>query len=151
MSLVSKHRQCCASGVIYSRFGSCTISRSFRIRIHPKTQCCWSGIFIQDPGYNERSKRGGGMLSYLFLWPQVFHNWKLFIFEQVQKKYEPVDKELKYFLLLSSQKYGLQIRDPEKTYSASRIKGSKRHPIPGPDSQHCLNWPTNHFKSFKCI
>ncbi len=32
---------------------------------------------------------------------------------------------------VSSQKYGFGIRDPEKTYSGSRIQGSKRHRIPG--------------------
>jgi hypothetical protein len=37
------------------------------------------------------------------------------------------------------------IRDPEKTYSGSRIQGSKRHLIPDPDPQHCyaliwLSW-----------
>ncbi len=30
------------------------------------------------------------------------------------------------------------IQDPEKTYSGSRIQGSKRHRIPGPDPQHCF-------------
>jgi hypothetical protein len=30
---------------------------------------------------------------------------------------------------------GSEIRDPEKTYSRSRIQGSKRHRIPDP--QHC--------------
>ncbi len=29
------------------------------------------------------------------------------------------------------------IPDPEKTYSGSRIQGSKRHQIPDPDPQHC--------------
>jgi hypothetical protein len=32
-------------------------------------------------------------------------------------------------LSLSFQKYGFGIRDPEKTYSGSRIQGSKRHRI----------------------
>jgi hypothetical protein len=31
---------------------------------------------------------------------------------------------------------GSEIRDPEKTYSGSRIQGSKRHRIPDPDPQH---------------
>jgi hypothetical protein len=31
---------------------------------------------------------------------------------------------------------GSEIRDPEKTYSGSRIHGSKRHRIPDPDQQH---------------
>jgi hypothetical protein len=39
---------------------------------------------------------------------------------------------------LSSQKYGFGIQDPEKTYSGSRIQGSKRHRIPDPDPQHCF-------------
>ncbi len=30
------------------------------------------------------------------------------------------------------------IRDPEKTYCGSRIQGSKRHRIPDPDPQHCV-------------
>jgi hypothetical protein len=33
---------------------------------------------------------------------------------------------------------GFEIRDPEKTYSGSRIQGSKRHQIPDPDPQHCI-------------
>ncbi len=32
---------------------------------------------------------------------------------------------------------GSGIRDPEKTYSGSRIQGSKGHQIPDPDPQHC--------------
>jgi hypothetical protein len=31
-----------------------------------------------------------------------------------------------------------EIRDPEKTFSGSRIRGSKRHQIPDPDPQHCF-------------
>jgi hypothetical protein len=31
---------------------------------------------------------------------------------------------------------GSGIRDPGKTYSGSRIQGSKRHRIPDPDPQH---------------
>jgi hypothetical protein len=33
---------------------------------------------------------------------------------------------------------GSEIRDPEKTYSGSRIQESKRHRIPDPDPQHCF-------------
>jgi hypothetical protein len=47
-----------------------------------------------------------------------------------RKKCGPIFKELQNFLpkklSLSSQKYGFGIRDPEKTYSGSRIQGSKR-------------------------
>jgi hypothetical protein len=59
-------------------------------------------------------------------------------------------------LSLSSQKYGFGIREPEKTYSGSRIHGSKRHRILDPGSgsatlregderekvkkKYCRNW-----------
>jgi hypothetical protein len=33
---------------------------------------------------------------------------------------------------------GSEIQDPEKTYSGSRIQGSKKHRIPDPDPQHWL-------------
>jgi hypothetical protein len=36
---------------------------------------------------------------------------------------------------------GSEIQDPEKTYSGSRIQGSKRHRIPDPDPQHWLAEP----------
>jgi hypothetical protein len=37
-----------------------------------------------------------------------------------------------------------EIRDPEKTYSGSRIQGSKRHRIPDPDPQHWV-WKKKFF------
>jgi hypothetical protein len=37
-------------------------------------------------------------------------------------------------LSVSSQKYGVGIRDPEKIYSGSRVQGSKRNRIPDPGS-----------------
>jgi hypothetical protein len=36
---------------------------------------------------------------------------------------------------------GSEIRDLEKTYSGSRIQGSKRHRIPDPDPQHWSQIP----------
>ena len=57
------------------------------------------------------------------------------------KKIDPIFQELLKFLPKklspSPQKYEFGIRDPEKTYSGSRIQGSKRHRIPDPDPQHC--------------
>jgi hypothetical protein len=58
---------------------------------------------------------------------------------------------------------GSEIRDPEKTYSGSRIQGPKRHQIPDPDPQHCGSpsekthrislvdtaWEPSHFESAK--
>jgi hypothetical protein len=48
-----------------------------------------------------------------------------------------VKKLLKYGLGILDPRSG--IRDPEKTYSGSRIQGSKstRSRIPDPDPQHC--------------
>jgi hypothetical protein len=46
---------------------------------------------------------------------------------------------------------GSEIRDPEKTYSVSRIpeQGSKRHRIPDPDPQHCFKrWSRDLFTKF---
>jgi hypothetical protein len=57
----------------------------------------------------------------------------------IQKVTVPVQQHYKT-LSLSSQKYGFGIRDPKKTYSGSRIQGSKRHGVkkaPDPDPQHC--------------
>ncbi len=61
-----------------------------------------------------------------------------------RKKFGPIFKELQNFLpknchqALKNMGLRSQIRDPEKTYSWSRIQGSKRHRIPDPDPQHCL-------------
>jgi hypothetical protein len=65
----------------------------------------------------------------------------------LKKNFLPILKKLQNFLpkklSQSSQEYGLgirdpgsgsEIRDPEKTYSGSRIQGSKRHRIPDPGS-----------------
>ncbi len=78
----------------------------------------------------------------------LFLNW-------LRKKFDQFSKNLKNFLpkklLLSSEKYGFGIRDlrfgmryPGKTYSGSRIEGSKRHPIPDPNPQHCLDIHPQH-------
>jgi hypothetical protein len=49
------------------------------------------------------------MLSSVFFSPQISQNCKLFfIFEQVQKKFEPIDKKLLYFL-------------PKKLYLVTRV------------------------------
>jgi hypothetical protein len=67
------------------------------------------------------------------------------IWENFQRIIEPFTKKIvkKLFKIWSwdpgsgsSSKYGLGIRDPEKTHSGSRIQGSKRHRIPNPDPQH---------------
>ncbi len=75
---------------------------------------------------------------YLFCSHQISQNCKLFYFcTGTEKKYSTFTQKLS----LSSQKYGFGIRDPEKSFSGSRIRGSKRHWSPGPDPQHCLEDP----------
>jgi hypothetical protein len=58
------------------------------------------------------------------------------VFELLRKKiWANFQKIIELFVQkssLRSQKYGFGIRDPEKTYSGSRIQGSKRHRIPDP-------------------
>ncbi len=44
---------------------------------------------------------------------------------------------------------GSEIRDPEKTYSGSRIQGSKRPRIPDPDPQHRFEVLDVHFLELK--
>jgi hypothetical protein len=65
-----------------------------------------------------------------------------FIFEMLKKK---IWANFQKIIELCTQKIvcklskiwvwdpGFEIRDPEKTYSGSRIQGSKRHRIPDPD------------------
>jgi hypothetical protein len=102
-------------------------------------------MFILDlgsPMEKQEQKRGvkNNLLSYLFLEPQISQNCKLFIFEMRKKKiwanYQRIKELFTQKLSLSSQEYGFGIRDPEKTYSGSRMQGSKRHRIPDPEPQH---------------
>ena len=84
-----------------------------------------------------------------FFWSHKYHKIEVFNFwNGEEKNLGQFSKNYRTFypkkLSLSSQKYGFgirypgsEIRDPEKTYSVSRIPGSKRHRIPDPDPQHC--------------
>jgi hypothetical protein len=62
---------------------------------------------------------------------KLFYFWKC-----EEKNVVQFSKNFKTFYPKNCQKYGFGIRDPEKTYSGSRIQGSKRHRIPDPDPQH---------------
>ncbi len=77
-----------------------------------------------------------------------FHKIEYYvIFEMLNKKIWAIFKELLKFLpkkcSICSQIYGFRIWDPEKTYSGSRIQGSKRHRIPDPDPQHKMTDPAH--------
>ncbi len=76
-----------------------------------------SNKYIPDPHPTNTIKRREN-----FFCPKSFVainftiNWKIFISEKLQQKFEPINKEFKYFLpqklLPSSQKYGFGILDP---------------------------------------
>jgi hypothetical protein len=113
-----------------------------------ENQCCGPGIYIPDPGSRipdpktatkERGEKNVVVITFS-LASNVTKLNIILVLKCWRKKFGPIFQELLNFfpkkLSLSSQKYGLGIRDPEKTYSGSRIQGSKRHRIPDPDPQH---------------
>ncbi len=131
---------------------------------HPCKQCCGSGMFIPDPGpgflpiqdpgsrsriQKQQQKRGvkKNLLSHLFCMHKFHKIENYFSFEMLKKK---IWANFQRIIGLFTQKIatklpkiwvwdpGSEIRDLEKTFSGSRIQGSKRHWIPDPDPQHCL-------------
>ncbi len=124
-------------------------------------QCCGSGMFIPDPGSwflpipdpgsKNSNKRQGWKIFFVkpFFVATNFTKMNIILFLMCgRKKFGPIFQELLKFLPKklspSPQKYGFgirdpgsEIRDPEITYSGSRIQGSKRHRIPDP--QHWVS------------
>jgi hypothetical protein len=99
--------------------------------------------FFTHPGSQNSNKREGWKNFFVIPFYLATNFTKLtiiLVLKSWRKKFGSIFKELYNFLpkklSLSSQTYGFGIRDPEKTYSGSRIQGSKRHRIPDP--QH---WP----------
>ncbi len=88
------------------------------------------------------SDSGPKIQQQTFLCTHTFHTFEnYFIFEQVRyhtEKIWAIWHRIYLFstqkLLLSSQKYGLGIRDPEKTLAGIWIQGSKKHRTPDPHS-----------------
>ncbi len=103
------------------------------------------GSQISDPGSKHSKKREGWkkILSYFFVVTNFTKLNIILCLKCWRKKFGQIFKELriievftqKVFTMLSNIWFG--IRDPEKTYSGSRIQGSKRHRVPAPDPQHC--------------
>ncbi len=95
----------------------------------------------------QQQKRGvkKKLLSYHFSSHKFHIIENYFIFEMLKKK---IWANFQSIIELFSQKIvtklskiwvwdpGSEIRDPEKTFSGSRIQGSKKHRIPDPDPQH---------------
>jgi hypothetical protein len=124
-------------------------------------------MFTPDPGSRipdpkTATKEGGekNLLSYsTFLRSYKFHKiGNYFSFEVLKKKnWANFQRILELFTQKIVPKLskiwvrdpGSEIRDPEKTYSGSRIQGSKRHRIPDPGS---ATLPTVHAicKQYKC-
>ncbi len=126
------------------------------------SQCCGSGMFppgsriliLTHPGSRvsdldpKTAKKESGEKKFVIIPFYVATNFTKFkiilVLKCLRKKFGPIVKELHNFLpkklSLSSKIWvwdpGSEIRDPEKTYSGSRIQGSKRHRIPDPDPQH---------------
>ncbi len=103
------------------------------------------GSRISDPDQKPQQKRGVKKICcHAFFCSYKFHNiCNYFIFGSLKKKiwanFQRIIESLPKNLSLSSEKYGFEIRDlgseirdPEKTYSGTRIQGSKRHRIPDP-------------------
>jgi hypothetical protein len=102
--------------------------------LHVINQCCGSRMFIPDPDFYppdpgsripdpaaKRKEEGKKFVFLPFFCSHKFHKIPNYlIFEQIQKKFEPFNEELCYFLpeelSLSSRKYGLWILCPEITY-----------------------------------
>jgi hypothetical protein len=96
------------------------------------------GSRISDPKTATKERGEEKICCHTFLYSHKFHKIEnYFSFEVLKKKmwanFQRIIELFTQKLSLSSQKYGFGIRDPEKTFSGSRIQGSKRHRIPNPD------------------
>jgi hypothetical protein len=114
---------------------------------HPGSRILDLGSRIPDPktATEERSEKIFFVIP-TFLCSHKFHKIEnYFSFEVLNKKiwanFQRIIELFTQKIVISSQKDGFGIRDPrsgirelEKTYSGSRIQGSKRHRIPDPGS-----------------
>jgi hypothetical protein len=102
----------------------------------PDPESCFFSYWIPNPKQEKRGKKKK-RLSYLFC-SHKFHNIEnYFSFEQIKKKTETIDKELKYFnpkkQLLRSQNMGVRIQDPGSEIRKKPFPdpGIKKAPDPG--------------------
>jgi hypothetical protein len=101
------------------------------------------GSRIPDPKTVTKERGKKNLLSYFFC-SRKFHKIEYYvIFKMLKKKIWANFQRIvevftqKFFNMLSNiwvWDPGSEIRDSEKTYSGSRIQGSKRHRIPDPGS-----------------
>ncbi len=114
-------------------------------------QCCGSGMFIpdpdlhpsriSDPGYKNSNKREGWkkIWCHTFLCSHKFHKIvHYFSFEVLKKKiwanFQRIIELFAQKIVISSQKYGFGIRDPEKNLFRIPDPGVKKAPDPGSGS-----------------
>jgi hypothetical protein len=117
------------------------------------------GSRIPDPKTAIKERGDKKIFCHTFLCSHKFHkivNYFSFkvlkkkIWANFQRNIELYTKKLsKKLLKIWSWDPGSEIRDPEKTYSGSRIQGSKRHRIPDPDPQHWRQPQGNFYTSLK--
>jgi hypothetical protein len=110
---------------------------------HPGSRIPDLGSRIPDPKTVTKERGEKNLLAYFFC-SHKFHKIKYYvIFEILKKKIWANFQRIvevftqKTFNMLSNiwvWDPGSEIRDPGKTYSGSRIQGSKRHRIPDPGS-----------------
>jgi hypothetical protein len=109
-------------------------------------QCCGSGMFIPDqvfepsriPDSTKTTKEESGKIGCLtFLFNQISQNIFLSYRKKIWANWQRIIVLFTQKLSLSSRTYGLVsgIRDPGSGKNLSRIQGSKKHPIPDPDTQ----------------
>jgi hypothetical protein len=127
------------------------------------SQCCGSGMFIRDvypgsrilifthpgsrisdPGswiQKQQQRRGVKIFfCHILLCSHQFHKIEnYFSFEVLKKKiwayFQRIIELFTQKIITKHSKIWVWDPDPEKTYSGSRIQGSKRHRIPHPDPQ----------------
>ncbi len=114
---------------------------TFKVNNFFSLQCCGSGMFILDPGSNNSTKRVGGKI----FCPTSFCSYKYNKIVNIVYFWTGKENFLSQNTknLLSYQKdmgLGSEIKDPEKTYSGSRIQGKKRHRIPDPQHWFLGSW-----------
>jgi hypothetical protein len=92
-------------------------------------QLCRSGMFIPDPIFirpGSQKRRGGNLFSYLFFVATIISKFKAILFLNWKRKNLQFTKIcLPKNLSVSSQKYGLGIRDPEKPIPDHGSRGQK--------------------------
>ncbi len=106
-------------------------------------------LIFTYPGSQNSNKREGWKIFWVIPFYLATNFTKLniiLVLKSWRKKCGSIFKKLYNFLpkkfchlALKHMSLGSGIRDPEKTYSWSRIQGSKRQRIPDPDPQHCIS------------